>query len=286
MRTFAPLLLIAVVHCQFALFAQTAPKGPLPAKLLAAADTLLLTVDGERKIVHHYVKPKQTLFSVARFYGLSLQELYELHPNFQTEPVLKAGALIAIPVPNRAIRRYKGKNFDPATFIPICYVVQSGDNLFQICKRYFSMPVDTIMKRNRLKTANIQPGQLIHMGWMSADGIPAEWRAGLAPTSIGTHKARYAEEKKTHKEVESQGVCSWQRDSNEKGDLYALHREAAIGTVMGVTNPMSRKTVYAKVIGRIPAGYESNVEVVLSPAAARQIGARDPRFFVKVRFLK
>lgn len=286
MRTYLPLLLFAAIHCQFVLSAQTTPKGAPAIKLLGTADTILLTAEGDKKIIHHYIKPKQTLFSIAKFYGLSLQELYELHPEFQTEPVLKVGKFIKIPVPNRAIRRYKGKNFDPAKFIPICYVVQSGDNLFQICKRYFSMPVDTIMKRNRLKTQNIQPGQLIHMGWMGADGIPAGWRTGLAPTPLSTHKARYTEEKKTHKEVESQGVCAWQRDSNEKGDLYALHREADIGTVMGVTNPMSRKTVYAKVIGRIPAGYESNVEVVLSPAAARQIGARDPRFFVKVRFLK
>jgi LysM repeat protein len=286
MRTYLPLLLFAAIHCQFVLSAQTTPKGAPAIKLLGSADTILLTAEGDKKIIHHYIKPKQTLFSIAKFYGLSLQELYELHPEFQTEPVLKVGKFIRIPVPNRAIRRYKGKNFDPAKFIPICYVVQSGDNLFQICKRYFSMPVDTIMKRNRLKTQNIQPGQLIHMGWMGADGIPADWRTGLAPTPLSTHKARYTEEKKTHKEVESHGVCAWQRDSNEKGDLYALHREADIGTVMGVTNPMSRKTVYAKVIGRIPAGYESNVEVVLSPAAARQIGARDPRFFVKVRFLK
>lgn len=285
MRTFLPLLL-AAIFVQSGAIAQTTPKGAPAVKLLASADTILLTVDGERKIVHHYVKPKQTLFSVARFYGLSLQELYELHPEFQTEPVLKVGAFITIPIPNRAIRRYKGSNFDVAKAIPICYVVQSGDNLFQICKRYFKMPVDTIMKRNRLRSENISPGQLIHIGWMSTDGIPAEWRAAIAPTSLDTHKARYGEEKKTHKEVESQGVCFWQRDSNEKGDLYALHREAAIGTVMAVTNPMSRKTAYAKVIGRIPAGYESNIEVILSPAAARQIGARDPRFFVKVRFLK
>lgn len=286
MRTILPLLLLAAFCCRSIVSAQTAPKGTPAIQLLAANDTILLTVDGEKKVIHHYIKPKQTLFSISKFYGLSLQELYELHPEFQTEPVLKVGKFISIPIPNRAIRRYKGSNFNPAKFVPICYVVQNGDNLFQISKRHFSMPVDSIMKRNRLKTESIQPGQLIHMGWMSAEGIPAEWRAGIAPTSLSTHKERYIEEKKTRKEVESQGVCSWQRDSNEKGDLYALHREAAIGTVMGVTNPMSRKTVYAKVIGRIPAGYESNVEVVLSPAAARQIGARDPRFFVKLRFLK
>ena len=291
MRILLPLLLVLAIGCQAGLSAQINAKdesitGAATGRFLSSADTVLLTVDGDKKTIHHYVKPKQTLFSLARFYGLSLQELYELHPEFQTDPVLKAGALIAIPIPNRAIRRYKGKNFDPAKFAPICYVVQNGDNLFQISKRYFSMPVDTIMKRNRLKSQNLQPGQILHVGWMGTDGVQAGWRTSMAPTALSTHKARYEAEKKNHKEVQSQGVCFWQRDSNEKGDLYALHREAAIGTVMGVMNPMTRKTVYAKVIGRIPYGYESNVEVVLSPAAARQIGARDPRFFVKVNFLK
>ena len=68
--------------------------------------------------------------------------------------------------------------------------------------------------------------------------------------------------------------------------MYALHREAAIGTVIQVINPMGGHPVYAKVIGRIPEGYERNIEVVLSPEAARKIGARDPKFFVRVKFLK
>lgn len=277
-----PLLLALALSGPPMTLAQADPET----KLLNSKDSLLLTVESGVKMIHHLVKPKQTLFSVARFYGLSLEELYELHPQFQTDPVLKTGTLISIPMPNRAIRRYKGKNFKAANFVPIYYVVQSGDNLFQISKRYFSMPVDTILSRNNLKTASLQPGQLLLMGWMGLEGIPAEWRTSIAPTAGGVHQQRYEEAKKSRKEVVSQGVCFWQHNSNEKGDLYALHREATIGTVMGVTNPMSRKTVYAKVIGRIPAGYESNVEVVLSSAAARQIGARDPRFFVKVRFLR
>lgn len=282
MRILLPLLLLWNLVQPVVAVGQSTPGN----SLLTPQDTVLLTVDGERKLVHHLVKPKQTLFSVARFYGLSLEELYELHPEFRTNPVLKAGTLIGIPVPNRAIRRYKGKGFKDVNFARIYYVVQPGDNLFQIAKRYFSMPVDTIKQRNRLQNESIYPGQLLHMGWFGLEGIQAGWRKSLAPTSGGTHKQQYEEEKKSRKEVVSQGVCSWQKDSNEKGDLYALHREAAIGTVMAVTNPMSRRTVYAKVIGRIPDGYESNVEVVLSAAAARYIGARDPRFFVKVRFLR
>ncbi len=262
------------------------PQNSAETRLLEPTDSLLLTVESGVKTIHHLVKPKQTLFSLSRFYGLSLQEIYELHPEFQTDPVLKTGALISIPIPNRAIRRYKGKTFKAAKFAPIYYVVQAGDNLFQISKRYFDMPVDSVIARNGLKSQSIHPGQLLHVGWIGLEGIRAEWRGSIAPVSGGMHQQQFEEGKKHRKEVVSQGVCFWQRDSNEKGDLYALHREAAIGTVIAVTNPMSRKTVYARVIGRIPSGYESNVEVVLSPAAARQIGARDPQFFVKLRFLR
>ncbi|MEQ1746061.1 MAG: LysM peptidoglycan-binding domain-containing protein [Saprospiraceae bacterium] len=283
MYTTLPLLLISLIGTGGLLAQPNTPVG----NLLTPKDSVLLTINNSQKLIHHIVKPKQTLFSLAKYYGLSLEELYALHPEFQTNPALRAGTLVSIPIPNRAIRRYKGMNFDPAKFAPIYYVVQPGDNLFQICKRHFSMPVDSIRVRNNMRNEQIKPGQLLLIGWMGLEGISADWRTPAAPPITGqTHQLRYDEEKKARNEIITQGVCFWQRDSNEKGDLYALHREANIGTVMAVNNPMSRRTVYAKVIGRIPAGYGSNIEVVLSPAAARQIGARDPRFFVKIRYLK
>ncbi|MFN8301068.1 MAG: LysM peptidoglycan-binding domain-containing protein [Saprospiraceae bacterium] len=286
------LLCLLLSHFAAAGAQQTAGKSPAaaPAEKMPAylsyKDTVWLTVSNGKKFIHHLVKPKQTMFSLARFYGLSLEELYEHNPQFQTDPTLQVGKRVKIPVPNRAIKRYKGKDFSPRKFAPICYVVQDGDNLFTICKRYFDMPVDSIIKRNHLKNNNIKPGQLIHMGWLSIDGIPAEWRPARSAAPANAMAEKYEQQKNGRKEQLGQGVCFWQRDSKEEGAFYALHREADIGTVMAVTNPMSRRTVYVKVIGRIPAGYESNIEVVLAPAAARYLGARDPRFFVKVKFLK
>lgn len=268
---------------------QTSAQQPSTVKTpayLTSKDTVLLTVNGGKKFIHHLVKPKQTLFSLAKFYGLSLEELYEHNPEFQTNPSLKIGSRVKIPVPNRAIKRYKGQDFVPRNNAPICYVVQTGDNLFTICKRYFDMPVDSIIKRNHLKDNNIKPGQLIHMGWIGTEGIPAEWRAARTAPASGALAEQFEKEKSGHDMHLGQGVCFWQRDSQEDGAFYALHREARIGTTMAVTNPMTRRTVYVKVIGRIPAGYEPNIEVILAPAAARYLGARDPRFFVKLKFLK
>jgi hypothetical protein len=49
---------------------------------------------------------------------------------------------------------------------------------------------------------------------------------------------------------------------------------------------MNNKTVYAKVISRIPEGFEKNLEVYVSHEAAKKLGAVDERFFVKVKYMK
>lgn len=249
-------------------------------------DSLLLTVENGRKIIHHTVKPRQTLFSISRFYSMDLEELYENNAFLRTNPTLRVGDIIKIPIPNKAIKRYKSSGFKNSENASIYYVVQPGDNLYQICKRFFEMPVDSIVKRNRLQNNNIRPGQRIHMGWMGVEGIHADWRSARATTESDVLKNRFKEESKNKKEISAQGVCFWPKDSKEKGALYALHRDAGIGTIINVQNPMTNRTVYAKVIGRIPEGYERNVEVVLSPEAARKLGARDPKFFVKTKYVK
>ncbi len=264
----------------------TAQDSFEPLWLLTSRDSVLLFVEHGNKYVQHTVKPKQTLFSIARYYNLGLEELLDQNPALKNDPSLRIGAQLRVPIPNKAIRRYKGKGFKAVEYACIYYVVQAGDNLYQISKRYFDMPVDSIALRNRLKGNNIKPGQRLHIGWMGIEGVHEDWRPKAQSVDSGTLASRYLAEKNSRKEVETQGVCFWQKDSKEKGDLYALHRSAAIGTIISVHNPMSNRTVYAKVISRIPDGYERNIEVILSPEAARKLGALDPRFFVKVKYLK
>lgn len=257
-----------------------------PSPLLESRDSLLMIIEEGKKVILHPIKPKQTLFSISRYYSLDLEELFAINPGFRDDPTLHIGAKVKIPIPNMAIKRYKGSGFVAAKNVPIYYVVQPGDNLYQISKRYFEMPVDSIAKRNRLKDNNIRPGQRLHIGWMGIEGIQSDWRPVRPATESDALKSRFKEHQKNKKEVSSQGVCYWPKDSKEKGSLYALHRDATIGTIIQVNNPMNSRIVYAKVIGRIPDAYERNVEVVLSPDAAQKLGARDPRFFVKTTYLK
>jgi LysM repeat protein len=254
--------------------------------LLTAKDSVLLVVENGKKFILHTIKPKQTIFALSRYYSISPTELYEHNPAHQTDPNLKTGERIKVPVPNKAIKRYKKTGFVKSKNASIYYVVKPGDNLYHICKRNFDMDPDTIIKRNRLQGKEIRPGQRLHVGWIGTEGIPAEWRPKRKTTQSDIWKGRFDKDKQKHGAVESQGVCFWPQDSRENSDLYALHREARIGSIIEIVNPMGSHRVYAKVIGRIPDGYERNIEVIASPETCRKLGSRDPRFFVKVKYYK
>ena len=100
-------------------------------------------------------------------------------------------------------------------------------------------------------------------------------------------KSIYQRQSNYKREVLEQGVAFWKKASEEDSDFYAFHDEATINSVIAVTNPMSRRTLYAKVVGRIPIGsYGPNTKIIVSPLAAKFLGAVDPRFYVKIRYLR
>ena len=66
-----------------------------------------------------------------------------------------------------------------------------------------------------------------------------------------------------------------------------MHRKAPIGSIIALFNPMTNRTVYAVVIAAMPESiYSEDVAVVVSPRVAQLLGAKDARFYVKVKYLK
>ncbi len=259
-------------------------------RFLTLRDTVFLQVNKSKsKSMIHTVEPMQTLFSIAKFYGLSTTELKIDNPQIKSN-IISIGQKLTITIPNKAIIRYKKNDFDEYSHVPVYYTVKPGDNLFGIAKRIFKMPVDSVKWRNQLSSDVISVGQKLHVGWMHADGIPAEYRPSRLTTESQRDqilKRRFAAASKGKKQHYQQGVAYWQKDRKQKSDLYALHRKAPLNSTIVVSNPMMGKKVFVKVIGRIPeAVYTDDVIIVISSAAAKKLGAKDPRFFVKLKYHK
>jgi len=90
---------------------------------------------------------------------------------------------------------------------------------------------------------------------------------------------------KTQKVVQQNGLAIWNKESNASG-IFALHNEARPGTTLEVINPLLNRKSHIKVIGKIPGNtYADNVKVILSPEAARSLGALDSRFYVRMNYI-
>lgn len=257
---------------------------------LTPKDTIFLSLSGGEKIFEHQLERKQTLYSLAKFYGLTLDELYFYNPEISGPAGPSPGHAVRVPIPNRAILRYYPPHFSKNEYVPVYYLVQPGETMYRICKEYFKMPIDTVMQRNQLPDFQLRTGQKLHIGWMSIHGIPDSLRVsgGIMGGWNADLGRVFQHDYGVKKEYTQQGAAYWPK--HDKPDtaagLYALHNEAPLQSVISVTNPMTRRTIYVKVIGRIPDWYDLKTLIVLSPAAARALGAIDPNFFVQLRYLK
>jgi LysM repeat protein len=257
---------------------------------LTPKDTIFITLDPQGdKIFRHTMAPKQTLYSLAEFYGLSLNDLYLYNPGLRNTGI-SVGQAIRIPIPNRAILRYRPEDYHPEAYVPVCYVVRKGDTMYRIGKQHFRMPMDTIRVRNGLPDYQVKTGQALQVGWMSMEGIPDSLRAiqgGPLWEKSFTLSQLYQAQGEGKQEREERGVATWQKGRVFQGqELMILHRTAPVNSVIALTNPMSRKTVYVRVIGKVPPIYDENIIAVVTPTVAEMLDVIDPRFFVHTRFFK
>jgi LysM repeat protein len=256
-------------------------------KYLTMKDTLFISLDertGE-KVFDHKIAPKQNLYRLARFYGMNEEELFPYNTALKSN-VVSIGQIVRIPIPNPAIKRFKGDNFKRWKYAPIVIIVKKGDNLFNIAKRMFRMPVDSVMKWNNMPNQNVVVGMRLQVGWMSLDGVPDSIRSlrkvGAAEIRSKMLASYFTKQKKGKEES---GAAFWQLKGNPKTDLYCLHRTAKTGTVVAIQNTMNQKVVFAKVIGRMPANvYGHETIVVVAPSVAKLLGVKDEKFFVKIKY--
>lgn len=258
--------------------------------LLPHDSVFILLGDFPEKLIEHTLAAKQTYYSLARHYGLEVEELNYFNQGLDVNN-LKPGDVIRIPVPNASIRRFTKKNFIRWKYAPIYYRVRPGDTMFKIAKSNFNMPVDTLKKRNKYWSEEVSVGQVLQVGWLPTKGVPDSLQKlkghPLWKTSDQL-ESKYNEDKTAKKKITERGVTVWPKNQPDNStESFILHNHAKIGSVVAITNPMTNRTVYAKCIGRVPRMvYPGEVRAVISTPIAILLGVRDERFFSYINYLK
>ena len=87
-------------------------------------------------------------------------------------------------------------------------------------------------------------------------------------------------------EKDEHGVGTWIDDENlDPNKKLVLHRTAPIGTVIKITNIMTNRTTFAKVVGRFTDNEQTkDVIIVMTKNVAQALGALDKRFQVNLSY--
>jgi len=205
----------------------------------------------------------------------------------QSTPVVSQSSPVAKPTPS-VIASTADVNVQQ-------YKVSAGETLYSIAKR-FNTTVDDIVKLNNLSSSSAAAGQLLNIKLNSANVIapvpvPAPIVAkrdsaiySSAQDSLNAVKFganRFGLFEKAEKGI----AVSMTEEGLDPSKKLALHRSAPIGTVIKVTNPMTGKTTFAKVVGRFTDSEATkDAIIVVTKNVAESIGALDKRVHVNISY--
>jgi LysM repeat protein len=243
-----------------------------------------------KKVIIFKVQPKDTYYSIARRYNVSPQAI--MNYNNSKTGTLTIGDVINIPTdqpfttPAPAQQQVQGNNTPPTE-----YKVSAGETLYAISKR-FNTTVDDITKLNNLTSTTLVPGQILMVRYGSSTPQPptsviAKRDSTLtAPMRDSAAERRFNANKFGLYEKTEKGVATWIDDSSlDPNKKLVLHRTALIGTVIKITNPMTNRTTFAKVVGRFTDNEQTkDVIIIMTKNVADSLGALDKRFHVNISY--
>lgn len=216
-----------------------------------------------------------TLYNLSKTFSIPLSRITDA--NSIVDPSEIAGdKVLYMPINTSYIKNGAGENR-----AKLVYVVKPGETLYRISKTYFNRSVSDVSSLNDLEGSNISVGKKIVIGYYlpeneldkleeEEDDIASELKPVEAPNVVW---------------VKERAIASWNQVQMKGGRKFVLHNTAKLNTEIEIYNPLMRRTIHAKVVGRIPEGtYAKDVDVLVSPAVAQSLGALDARFMVEIKY--
>ncbi len=251
-------------------------------------------LNGKKTIVHK-VEAKETYYSIGRKYNVTPQSIIQ----FNSNRTLQIGTILRVPTdrsyssgqPVAAIE--KTESVPPSKMAVIDYKVGPREYLVAIARK-FNTTVEDIKTLNNLTSSNLAIGQIIKVPYGTATEVTPPLAPPLNPPKVDSRAAATQVDSSLNagdrlklpparyglREVDERGVAIWIADENLDGTkMLALHQTAPIGTIVKITNPMTGKSTFAKVVGKFSQNESTkDAIIVITKAAADLIGAIDKRF--------
>jgi LysM repeat protein len=265
----------------------------------------------------HTVAAKETMFSISKTYGVSIEEIKQW--NNLTDNALSIGQQLIIKKPTSSI----GVQPPPAVSSKKgVHIVAAKETMFSISKQY-GITLQQLKDWNRLEGNDISIGQELLIAPPNAEQtkqpttvaqtttpqsnstpsvaqstppvvtetkkeVPASQPStSTTKTEPAPQTVRISESVKNSDEVLQTGLAELIEGTAGNRKYLALHRTAPVGTIMKVRNEMNNREVFVRVMGKLPdTALTDKLVIKISKSAYDRLGAIDPRFRVEVTYYK
>lgn len=189
----------------------------------------------------------------------------------------------------------------------IYHTVEEKQTLYAI-SRLYQVTVDEIAAWNQLPDLQVKAGMqlMIRKSKSAPAATPASAIAEPnlnAETVAPVKQSSYAPQNALQEQLyanfldakakagenmqQQRATISWLKSENEKmsSGYFALHKNAPVGTIIKVTNLVSKKFVFVKVIGKLPETADNvNVQMRMSPQARTDLSLGGEKGYVELEY--
>jgi len=261
----------------------------------------------------HVVKAKENLNLIAQKYNTTVDEIKSLNGltsnNLRIGQVLKVAGtadevattekVVETPVVEPKVKEkviYE-KKAEPKPAITVNssngdieHTVLPSETIYSIAKKYGATTYQ-ITTSNNLKSNDLKVGQKLIIKNAKPVGVNEveDEEEGTSEATGNTIKdpalkgnpGRYG-----LTQVEEKGTAVWIEDKDlDPTKMLILHRTVPVGTVIKITNPMTNRSTFAKVVGKFTENETTkDVIIVMTKAVADAVGALDKRFFCNINY--
>ena len=290
----------------------------LPAFLIAqlklqSGSVIFIEVDQRADIytVWHTNKPSDLEWA-AKLTGVTKNNITDYHAEMSKKMKTKPGTTLVPINKGYIISNPNFKKWKHA-YLAVKYRVKKGETMYTIARNYLDTSAEFIQALNKKSDYSVNNGEELTVGWMllpvesavdfekdqknvpqvnnrskgnttKVDQVQKDIREEM-PLRLVTEDVQPQLKEEAFIQIEKNVIGIWDKNGSASENYYALFNDLPPGSYIEAYNPMLRRQIRAKVIGKIPAGtYAPEVELILNPAAARELGLLDIRFNALVKY--
>jgi len=287
---------VAILSISMLSLQQVEAKNFTSLRTTAVPDSVGTEIVNGEEFVLFKIEKGDNYYQLSKKYKTTVGQLTQINGN----GTLSIGQIVKVPTGRKPAPIVNKTPVNTAQQNPndpqqgfTAYIVGEKETLYAISKR-FGITVEDIKKANNLKNNTIGGGMKL---MIPNQPLPPERPKLVEPKGIEVvvpdstndddkEENQISTNRYGIREKAERGIGVWIDGLSSQGTSnLALHKSAPVGTILKITNPMTKSVTYAKVVGKFNDNAENqNAIVVLSKSAAASIGALDKRFQVEIAY--